>query len=451
MRLDVWMEGLEEPVGSLERRDDNAMRFTYAEPDLPLRGRISMSMPIRKEAYGDAPCRAFFGNLLFEGRELERVMSLHGIDRDDIAGLLAHLGADCPGAISITPEGQGPGKRPGVFPDDYEEIDEERLEGIVRTLHEIGQLPETQRDPSPVAGVQPKIALVAFDGRYYLPLAGSGAPTTHILKVSPRSDAHLTRREHALLELARDLGLAVIQTEYIETPAAGDGHPIGAILTVRFDRSIDGGRIRRIHSEDFAQALGIPRQLKYERDADGETAREGFSLRAIDRIASQVAVPARFRLEFLRQTLFNLAVGNTDNHAKNGSILYRGERGELAPLYDVVPVTMDDTVTHEFAFRLGGAAFAEDLMPGALADAKSDLGFRASPLTRSERAVLHGVAAQLDMLEERSDKLLADAVATQLSVVNDALDLKLIIPERDLFPRKIRDARAAVGGWGLPS
>ncbi|SNT43971.1 HipA-like C-terminal domain-containing protein, partial [[Luteovulum] sphaeroides subsp. megalophilum] len=58
--------------------------------------------------------------------------------------------------------------------------------------------------------------------------------------------------------------------------------------------------------------------------------------------------------DFLAQTIFNLLVGNTDNHGKNTSLLYRGRTVLLAPLYDVAPVFMDRRVTHEFAFRHGG-------------------------------------------------------------------------------------------------
>ena len=139
MRLEVWMEAHATPVGILERRDDKSLAFAYAPGSAPDR-RISMSLPVRDAPYGDAACVAFFGNLLFEGRELDRVMAAHGLDRDDIGGLLYHLGADCPGAISVTPQGSGPGKRPGVFPDDYEALDQPRLLGIVRSLHFSGHL-----------------------------------------------------------------------------------------------------------------------------------------------------------------------------------------------------------------------------------------------------------------------------------------------------------------------
>lgn len=63
MKLDVWMERIDTPVGTLERFDDKTLRFTYTtdavtsgNPDR----RISIALPLRDEAYGDAASVAFF-------------------------------------------------------------------------------------------------------------------------------------------------------------------------------------------------------------------------------------------------------------------------------------------------------------------------------------------------------------------------------------------------------
>lgn len=444
MKLDVWMEALDAPVGKLVRAADGSLGFTYAQ-DLPTEGRISLSMPIRKDPYGDAATTAFFTNLLFEGRELDRVKAVYAIDRNDVAELLYHLGADCPGAISVTPEGTGPGKRPGIFPDDYQEIPEERMTQIVAALHFNGRLPEDERDPSPLAGVQPKLALVVHEGRYFQPKPDSRAPTTHILKVSPRDDISLTRREAALLGLARDIGLDVIEHEYLEFYDDETCADIGAILSRRFDRIQDGGEIRRLHSEDFCQALSLPRELKYERNAAPGGAR--FSAEMVGKLAAEAAVPAHFQMEFLRHTIFNLAVGNTDNHGKNASILYLGRNGELAPLYDVVPVIMDSRPTHQFSFLLGRAEFAEDLNIEDLEVLMRDIGFRRPKFSGEWLGIFSDVAAKTESLAKTGDKLLADATAAQLGVLRDSLGIDLNIQARDFFPRNERDEKMNPGGW----
>jgi len=137
----------------------------------------------------------------------DQVMQRHGIAERDIVGLLFHLGADCPGAISCVPEGGPPVKRPGRLEVDYGALDGSPalpgtlsavteplpvggfLAEIMASLRDHRCLPPQTEDPSPLAGVQGKIALTRLpDGRLGLPMPGSGAPTTHILKV-PRAAA----------------------------------------------------------------------------------------------------------------------------------------------------------------------------------------------------------------------------------------------------------------------
>jgi serine/threonine-protein kinase HipA len=436
VKLEVWIESEKAPIGVLERADDKTLTFQYAA-DVASSGRLSLSMPVRDEPYGDAACVAYFGNLLFEGREHDHVVAAYGLDRDDVGGLLYHLGADCPGAVSVTPEGAGPGKCPGVFPDDYSRLTPDELREIVTSLHEHGRLPDETRDVSPVAGVQPKLALLRWESEFYIPRPGNKAPTTHILKVPRRREPFLTRYEAGLLSLAKELGLVVAETAYTTVDCA-NGPPVGAVISGRFDRVITENEITRVHCEDFCQALGLPRDLKYERD--GARGARRFSMEAVGRIADAMAAPALFRLEFFRQTLFNLAVGNTDNHAKNGSILYEGGYGKLAPLYDVVPVTMDPGVTHRLAIELGGALYTEDVGVARLETAMRDLGFARPAFGGEWSRLIHRVADEgIPFLHRHGGKLLADGVAAQLLVLEEALGTDIGIPERDLYIRPTRD------------
>ena len=134
MRMDVWIETRETPVGVLTRDDNKALTFTYAE-GVKRAHQLSLSLPSRSEPFSDGECRGYFANLLFEGPQLDRVLDSFKLDRGDVGALLWHLGGDCPGAISITPEGTGPGKAPGLFPDDYDLLTDEKLHAIVRSLH----------------------------------------------------------------------------------------------------------------------------------------------------------------------------------------------------------------------------------------------------------------------------------------------------------------------------
>lgn len=448
MRMDVWIEGRDVPVGRLVRADDKSLSFTYTD-DVPAEHRISMSLPIATTPYDDAACRGYFGNLLFEGPQLERVLDGFGIDRGDIGALLWHLGADCPGAISVTPEGTGPGKMPGRFPEDYEPLSDDRLARIVLSLHQHRRMPEAERNPSPVAGVQGKIACVMLDDKVWLPKEGSRAPTTHILKVSPNFDPDITRHETVLLQIAVAIGIDAADSRDLAFDVGGIR--INTLLSTRFDREVriteGAGTIHRRHAEDFCQALGLPPSLKYERDAVDPQRR--FSAAAVNTILARTTVPAVARRDFLTQTLFNLLVGNTDNHGKNTSLLQQGRKVRLAPLYDVVPVFMDRRVTHELSFRHGGACFGEDFAVDALHGLMLDLGFGKPPVARTIKQIT-GLARQISGISaHRAPKSLADGLNAQARVIQNALMVDFGLEERDHFDRSIRDEPSgAAGGWG---
>ena len=284
--LQVWLEASIEPVGYLIKGDDGDLSFTYNGQWLadPNSHALSLSLPLGKEPFGDVPVRAWFGNLLHENDQLETTMARYGIERSDIAGLLEHLGADCPGAVSVLGLDQPPVKRPGTLSEDYDPLDESTLRDIVERLATGKPLPDGMRDPSPVAGVRRKVSLAALpDGRFTLPKHGTGAPTTHILKLPDRQNPKEARDEAFLTDLAAKCGFSV------GTCVADQigGHDI--LLINRFDRLIDGDKVYRLHVEDFAQASGLPSDLKYERR--GEAGRR-FDATTIGRIsASRIRLP----------------------------------------------------------------------------------------------------------------------------------------------------------------
>ena len=157
LSLDVRLDGFAEPAGTLFRTEHRALEFAYtsahvARADaLPL----SLSLPLTDEPYCDIVTRAFFDNLLQE-REgaLNDVMAREGLARDDIAGLLLHLGKDCPGALSVLPAGAPAVKVPGDFATDYRAFSDEQMTAIAVALRERRRLPAGTTDPSPLAGVQ---------------------------------------------------------------------------------------------------------------------------------------------------------------------------------------------------------------------------------------------------------------------------------------------------------
>src|ERR1700677_328012 len=314
--LDVRLDGFSNPVGALVRASNGALAFAY-EPTYvrqPNAVPLSLSLPLSTEPFADIPTRSFFDNLLQERDSLLRqVMANHGLQRDDVAGLLWYLGKDCPGALSVLPVGAPPVKLPGDYETDYAPISESRLAAIVRALHNRERLPAGMADPSPLAGVQSKIALTKLpNGCLAEPNKDSGAPTTHILKVPDRRRPMDAKLEQQALALSYLLKFEAAEAELL---TAGQ---IEALLVKRFDRAHDSnGRVIRIHQEDFAQALGLPPELKYERRGTPE---RRFDVSGICWILNQTNSPAVERLRLVRETLFDIAIGNADAHAKNRAL-----------------------------------------------------------------------------------------------------------------------------------
>lgn len=446
--LDIYLEAVQEPVGQLSSEPDGDVSFRYVTDAIP--HAISASLPIRAEPFGDVAARGFFSNLLFENEMRDQVMQRHGIAERDIVGLLAHLGADCPGAISCVPEGAPPGKRPGRLDIDYEMLDgapvvpeaapatgldivplpvEGTLARLMASLRDHRRLPAGIDVPSPLAGVQGKVALAVLpNGRLGLPKPGSGAPTTHILKVPRESAMSSVVREH----LATRLMARVQRHPVAQTRVMGEGSLQGLLIT-RFDRNVAEGKVHRLHQEDLCQALGLGHTLKYERrGVEGRA----FNASAICEILRSTRVPALARQAFFEITLTNMVLGNSDNHAKNHALLYAAARPDLAPAYDIGPVLLDAGVTHEMSFRIGKARMADDVDRDDLSAFMTALGARGFSKAQENRVI--GIAQALVQATEDLPRLagkgLCDAVRQQARHLSENLELGLDIPEFDAVP-----------------
>jgi serine/threonine-protein kinase HipA len=448
LQLDVRIDGFSEPVGALVRDANGALAFAYAPTYIRNQNAIplSLSLPLSEQPFADVSTRSFFDNLLQERDGLRRkIMASHGLQRDDVAGLLFHIGKDCPGALSVLPAGSPPAKTPGDYEADYVPISENSLKEIVRALHNQQRLPDGTSDPSPLAGVQSKIALTRLpDGRLAEPRPGSGAPTTHILKAPDRTRPQDARLEAKALDLSRELRFETAAAEIVN--AGG----IEALLVKRFDRDHDDqGRVIRIHQEDFAQALGLPPELKYERR--GQPGR-CFDVAGIRWVLNQTNNPALERLRFVREVLFDIAIGNADAHAKNRALLHKGPANiTVAPRYDLLPTALDPDLTDEFPFSIGMAKSMEQLRAPEFDRFLSALGIESAPARRRIRIenanfVATSLVRCFPTLDDNDMRIFADMIAQNLRAFLPGLDVAVPAgaKERDLFLK-------GTGGWSLGS
>jgi len=151
--------------------------------------------------------------------------------------------------------------------------------------------------------------------------------------------------------LAKRLGL---RTVAVTTGKAGKRT---FLLVQRYDRRGGGGRWRRLHQEDFCQALGKPPSAKYEANHTGVA---GPDLKEIFDLTRRVMAPIDV-VRLLDMVIFNVIACNTDAHAKNYSIMINATGASLAPLYDVMCGRAWPHVTKNMAQKIAGKNRGEEL------------------------------------------------------------------------------------------
>lgn len=327
----------EQPVGKLFRSGPN-MRFTYD----PLAQRpLSMSMPVRGESYGNRYCEAFFGGLLPESSKARMLIGqLFDVNPNNSFNLLAAIGYDCAGAVSIQ------NQNAPVAPTNSHKIKGEPLDEHALASH----LLELPRRPLlahlgelrvSLAGAQDKAALCMIKNQLCLPRGDS--PSTHILKPPIAQLDGSVQNEYFCLKLAEVIGIPAAKVQVRRALK------VTYLLVERYDREILGpNTVKRIHQEDFCQATATVSTSKYQVDG-GPTLKRCFEL--LDEATS----PAVSRKQLLDLVIFNYLVGNADAHAKNFAFLY-DEHGtiKLAPAYDILCTRIYKGTTGRMAMAIGG-------------------------------------------------------------------------------------------------
>ena len=310
-------------VGGLEisgpLRSPEDWQFTYDDAAAgvsPLG--LSLSLPIRPAPYQGAVVRNWFANLLPEGSVKESVAARLRIPAADDFALLAAIGGECAGAVSIGAESD----EANEDETDLEAVFYLAGDGAVEGSWALAGAPHRLS----LAGAQDKLAVVREpDGGLRLPRGGE--LSTHILKPDSRSLHGLRELEALGLRLATHSGLKVIECELVNVGGRA------ALLLARYDRETlpDGSQLR-VHQEDFCQALGYPSEMKYQSQGGPTLARCSALIR------DELAFGPAARSQFLDWVAFCCLIGNADAHGKNLAILH-GRQGELrlAPLYDLVP------------------------------------------------------------------------------------------------------------------
>jgi serine/threonine-protein kinase HipA len=329
--LEVWF-GTEQ-IGTAKRGGGGGLTFQHLEGyEGPA---LSESLPVRQEAYSSPECRPYFSGLLPESSVRIVIARVIQTDVNNDWALLVHLGGECAGAVSLvipgTPLDRGPQE-----PRWLSEEEQAHLVSDLQTRPFLVDVDGTMR--LSLAGAQNKIPVVADGERIGLP--AGGAPSTHILKLADPQLPGIADNEATCMALVRACGVAAPAARAV---TLGDDQ---ALLVERYDRAGTLATLERLHQEDFAQALGVRSEDKYQSDG-GPSVRDCVSL-----IRRATRIPGPNIVAFVDQLIMNFLIGNHDAHAKNYSLLYTSGGAQLAPMYDVLDTGIYGT--SNFAMKIGG-------------------------------------------------------------------------------------------------
>ena len=199
-----------------------------------------------------------------------------------------------------------------------------------------------------LGGARPKASVTDLDGA----LCVAKFP-------SRKDDYDVELWEHLCHLLARKAGIEVADTKVLK--AIGPYH---TLISRRFDRTTDGGRI---HFASAMTLLGLQ---------DGNNAADGHGyLDLVDFIVQHcTAVESNLR-ELYRRVAFYICVGNSDDHFRNHGFLLTPKGWTLSPAYDINPTLnpaqslLITSVSNQAAFSQLRAAAEDYLLTRETADA----------------------------------------------------------------------------------
>lgn len=342
MKLNVFLGN--EKAGTLESTENRGVVFVYDKNYLLNKNALplSASLPLQSDEFSQKQCIPFFSGLLPEEDSRKKIADYLHISETSTLKLLEALGGECAGLISILPEDETFSLQTSFSLDseNYELLDDNRLSDFIEKMNTRPLIKADDKLRLSLAGAQEKLALAKINEKWYLPL--NGAPSTHILKPTRTGLlSSLAQNEYICMKLAKVFGLSVPEVDLLSI--AGKD----VFVVERYDRIKTADSIKRLHQEDFCQALGIVTSSKYQNDG-------GPGIADIFNTISKVCtVPAIESQKFLRYVIFNYMIGNCDSHGKNYSLLYKDSRAELSPLYDVVSTIIYPGLTDKLSMKIG--------------------------------------------------------------------------------------------------
>jgi len=318
----IWLPGETDPVvaGRIER-DKDIFVFNYGQsyldrkdaipiylPELPLgRGAIVPNPPLpMANALRDAAPDAWGRRVIINRLTGKIGDEARQVELDELTYLLSS-GSDRIGALDfqVSPETYVGRDIEQASLAELQESADRVLDG--KPLHR--EIDRALHHGSAIGGARPKVLIDDNDKKYIAKFSSSG-DTYSVVKA-----------EFIAMRLAEIAGLNVAPVK-IEKVAHKD-----VLLIERFDRvKTDAGWARRAMVSALT-LFGLHEQM----------ARYASYEELADIIRARFDAPRETLRELYARMVFNILVGNVDDHARNHAAFWDGEMLSLTPAYDICP------------------------------------------------------------------------------------------------------------------
>jgi len=364
----TWLPGESAPVvaGAVDRVGADRLDFTYARSYLENANAISLytpELPLRpgaqepldgltvaaclKDATPDSWGERVIGNRLGSG-DAELSIETYMLDS----------GSNRLGAIDFQ-------ERPAEYSPrlDTASLDElyEAAEKVLAGEPLNPAIGDALMNGTAIGGAHPKV------------LTNDDAGAAYIAKLSVSTDVHpWIRAEAVAIELARHCAIDVPNACVIKSMGRD------VLLIERFDR-VPGGRRRHVVSG--LTMLGVDALLG---------ARYGSYPEMLDVLRELGRAPQDVGRQLFERIVFNIAIGNNDDHARNHAAFWDGKSLELTPAFDLTPQPRS-TDTSAQAMAIGRDGSRASQFSGCVA-AAADYG-----LSRPEaKQVVHRIVSTIE-------------------------------------------------------
>ena len=393
-------------VGNFSKDANFNYTFQYEKSWLEQNDKLPLSfhLPFRAEPFENKAALSFFENLLPEEKGRQNVLN----SKDPI-NFFEIFGNECIGAFTLVPKelldrdlnNESPSKEMRLYLNtnlrrleisEFQHAIKSRVGLAKYFVDEIGNY-------FLMPGDRDKLPVVYRGGVFYLPNLEN--PSTHIIKAPTLKVGIRDRIYNELFctRLAKKVGLNVPSCFLLD-------EEIPLLVSERFDRHIlKNGYAKRVHQQDFCQALGFTSDQKLELKG-GPSFKDNY-----DFVKKHISPKHRAAglLSLMDWLAFNLLIGNNYSHSKNISLVESNDSNgnfigfKVAPFYDLMSTKIYKYLKQDFAFKIGTTRQLSEISLRDVEEFENSLGIR-------HKVFLNRIKTIANLIEEKAELLSKELV-----------------------------------------